>query len=529
MNKQLSRREFLKIVGAGSAGLTLAACGASSTPTQAVPAAADTPTSPPAGPKILRFRLYGDIQNLDPAHRISTNDDVVADAVMDGLVRYAPNSYDIVNQLAESIEQSDDGLSVTFKLKEGVQWHKGYGEVTTEDVKYSYERFLDPELNAAYADDWATLDHVEVIDKYNGKIILKEPFAPLWKTTLPVGSGNIVCKKFVEEIGNEAFATNIIGSGPYIYDDWKPDQMVVLKRNADYHGQQPYWDEIHLIPITEDKAAEVALEAGELDFGRISLAAVDRFEGNPDLKVWKKPSLGYSWIGLNVQHPKLQDINVRQAIRYAIDVPSILKAAYMGQAEQQRALIPPGLVGYWEDAPKVERDVEKAKEYLKKAGLESLDLRFDVEDTTEYRSWAEIAQQNLKEVGINVELNTMDSATYWTTSFGEQSINNQIFTSSYSMQPDPSWATMWFTCDQIGQWNAQRWCNAEFDDLHRQGLVTLDEAKRQEIYVKMQQLWEDAAQAIWITNGNVTFAYSPKIKPATSPNGFPQVEYFLPA
>ena len=135
----------------------------------AAPTEAPAPTEPPPPteepaveePKILRVRLYGDIQNMDPAFAISENDTVVANAVMNGLVRYCPNSYEICNELAEEIEQSEDGLQVRFKLKEGVQWQNGYGELTAEDVKYSFERFIDPDLDAAYADDWATLDHVE--------------------------------------------------------------------------------------------------------------------------------------------------------------------------------------------------------------------------------------------------------------------------------------------------------------------------------------------------------------------------------
>ena len=134
--------------------------------------------------------------------------------------------------------------------------------MTTEDVKFSFERIIDPDLDAAYADDWATLDHVEIIDKYNGKIVLKEPFAPLWTSTLPVGSGTIISKKLVEEIGSKGFATNIIGSGPYMFDEWRPQEMVILKKNPDYFGEEPYWDEIHLIPIEDDKAAEVAPRSG---------------------------------------------------------------------------------------------------------------------------------------------------------------------------------------------------------------------------------------------------------------------------
>lgn len=493
---------------------------------------AEQPAAAPAtaGPRILRVRLYGDIQNLDPAFQISENDTMVANTVMSGLVRYCPNSYEICNDLVESIEQSEDGLEVSFKLKEGVQWHNGYGEVTTEDVQYSFERYIDPELDAVYADDWAALDHVEIIDKYNGKIILKEPFAPLWTSTLPVQSGTIVSKKFVEEVGLEKFATNIIGSGPYTFAEWRPQERVILKKNPDYFGQEPYWDEIHLIPIEDDKVAEVALEAGDLDWTRISLASVERFESDPNFLVMKKPSLRYRWIAMNVQHPKLQDINVRKAIIHAIDVPSILAATYLGQAEQEYALIPPGLVGYWADAPRYERDVEKAKEYLAMAGLETLDLRLDLQDTTEYRTWAEIAQQNLKEVGINLEINPMESSAYWTNSFGEDAVkNNELLTSNYSMNPDPTWATMWFTCDQVTVWNTQSWCNERYDELHRQGLVTTDEAEREQIYIEMQKIWDEAAQTVWITHGLQTYAYTPRIEPATTPHGQPQYYYFKPA
>jgi peptide/nickel transport system substrate-binding protein len=164
------------------------------------------------------------------------------------------------------------------------------------------------------------------------------------------------------------------------------------------------------------------------------------------------------------------------------------------------------------------------------AGLETLDLRLDMEDTTEYRTWGEIAQQNLKEIGINLELNPMESSAYWTNSFGEQAVtNNELLTSNYSMNPDPAWATMWFTCDQVTVWNTQSWCSEQYDELHKKALVTVDDEERAQIYIEMQKLWDEAAQTIWITNGVQTYAYSPKIKPATTPHGQPQYYYFEPA
>jgi len=101
-------------------------------------------------------------------------------------------------------------------------------------------------------------------------------------------------------------------------------------------GTPSFYDEIQLFPISDDKAAEVALQAGELDFSLISLASADQFQNDPNFKVQRHSSTAYSWIGMNVENPKLQDINVRQAIRYGIDVPSILAAAYNNKAPQAR-------------------------------------------------------------------------------------------------------------------------------------------------------------------------------------------------
>jgi peptide/nickel transport system substrate-binding protein len=548
MAKRISRRRFLKYAGATSAGAVLALAGCAppaapppaAAPTSAPAAAAATavpaataapaPTAAPvaaAEPKIVRIRLYGDMQSIDPAFRISNNDETIIDAVFSKLVGYGPGSYELKNDLAEKIEQSEDGKTITFKLREGVMWPKGYGELTAEDVKYSYERIADPALKAAYADDWAALDHVEVIDKYNGKIILKEPFAALWKTTLPIGSGAIVSKKWVEEVGVEKFQTDVIGTGPYYIADWQQKQQITLKRNPDYYGEPPAFDEIHFFPMEDDKTAEIALEAGEIDFGRISTASIQRYESGGDVKLIRKPSLRFRWIGMDVENPKLQDINVRQAIRYALDVPGIVKATYMGQADVEYALIPPGLVGYWKDAPHYERDVAKAKEFMQKAGVDTLDLQIDIQDTTEYRSWAEIAQQNLKEIGINLTINPLDSSAYW--SLGEKGKEVELFAGNYSMQPDPSWATMWFTCAQVGIWNWERWCNEEYDALHAKALVTMDDKEREALYIKMQQVWDADAKAIFITHGEMDYGYLPTIQPVTTPHGIMQPVYFKPA
>lgn len=539
MTKQISRRRFLKYAGVGTAGAMLGLAGCAPTAPAPVPAPGAAPTTAPAAPaaapaapaaaRVVKIRLYSDIQNLDPANRTSNNDEVVMDALYSRLVKYAPGTYELINDLAEKIEQSEDGKTITFKIREGVQWPKGYGEVTTEDVKFSFERIADPANKAAYADDWKTLDHVEVVDKYNGKIILKDVFAPLWRTTLPIGSGAIICKKYIEEVGVEKAQLAPLGSGPYYLADWVQKQKITLKRNPEWYGEAPAYDELWFFPMEDDKTAEVALEAGEIDFGLVSIGSIPRYQDNPNVKLVAKPSLRYRWIGMNVENPKLQDINVRQAIRHGIDVEGIVKATYLGQAETAYALVPPGLTGFWADAPHYPRDVAKAKEYLAKAGLTSLDLRIDIQDTAEYRSWAEIAQQNLKEIGINLTINPMDSSSFWTLGEGDKGKDAELFANNYSMQPDPSWATMWFTCAQVGVWNWERSCIPQFDALHDQALVTLDENKRNDMYIEMQKLIDAECKHLYIVHGTLPFGYLPTLRPVVSPNGIIQPVFFKPA
>jgi len=481
------------------------------------PVATAAPTG--AEPKILKVRLVRDINNLDSANVTGAVEDTIDRTVMEGLFRYNAEGK-LEPQLAESYTVSPDGLTIDFTLHKGVQWQRGYGELTTEDVKYSYERFLVTDPKPAYADDWSALDHVEIVDQYTGKLVFKHPQATLWTSVLPMTSGLIVSKKFYEEAGPDKVKTDLVGTGPYLFSEWTPKQQIVLKRNPDYWGTQPYYDEIDLIPVDDDKAAEVALQAGELDFSGISLSSSDKFQEDPDFAVALIPSTAYNWIGINVESPKLKDINVRQAIRYGIDVPSILAAAYNDKAPRANALIPEGTLGYWKNAPVYNRDVPKAKEFLAKANLTSLDLKLTYENTDEYSTWAQVVQQNLQEVGINVTLDPLDSSTFWSYGADGKDKELELFAVGYSsVAPEPAWSSMWFTCDQVDLWNWMRWCSEEFDALHKKGIETVDTAEREPLYIQMQQLWDADAIAVFVTNVPQVYVSKPNVKVVIYPGG----------
>jgi len=534
--RRIDRRQFVQRAVAlglsvsGAAAL-LAACGGDdeaappAATTQGATGAGQTTAAPRGG--VLRMRLLNDIKNMDPAFWPAAADDQVFVNITEGLVTYKPGTLEVVNVLAEEFESSPDGLRHRFKLKEGIPFHAGYGEVTAEDVKFSYERIAGlttPALDSPYAGDWPSLQEVKVGGTYDGEIILKEPFAPLMTTTLPVGSGLVLSKAAVEDRGDR-YGTQPAGSGPYEFVSWTANERVVLKKFADYGGANSdfaapsEWDELHFVPIEEDASSEIALEAGDIDFGEVSPKGVERFEGNDDYGTNVVPTLDYVWIGMNVTDPKLQDINVRKAIRSAIDVSSLIEVGFDGKWERARAIVAPGSpIGFWEEAPTYDRDVDLARSLLEQAGVSSLELTYTYSTAEKGgKEIAQVVQSNLADVGITVDLKPTDSAVL--NELGDVIRRLQLFHVSYTNNPDPSWATVWFICDQEGQWNWMSWCNEEYDRLHFAALKESDQAKRHEMYVEMQRIWDEAAHTQWIAYRTKFFAYRKDLVPAIQPYG----------
>jgi peptide/nickel transport system substrate-binding protein len=548
VQRRIDRRQFFQRAAAlgismGAASALLAACGggeeaappaapaepapAGTEPTGTQPAATEpaaTGAAEASGP--LRIHLLNDIINMDNAFYPAGADELASQGTYEGLITYKPGTWEVVNVLAETFEPSADGLQFDFKLKEGIPFHGGYGEVTAEDVKYSYERIAGltkPKLDSPYQGDWAALKEVKVTDKYSGTIILKEPFAALMATTLPVFSGIVHSKKAIEEKG-DAYGTSPIGTGPYEFVEWKPKQHVRVQRFADYGGASSdflgtLWDELIFIPIEEDNARTIALESGDIDFATLGLAGISEFEDNEDFTLHNRVTLNYNWIGMNIRNPKLEDINVRQAIRYAVDVPAILEAAYEGRYERATAIIPPGMpIGYWEDAPVYEVDLDQANQLLSQAANPPSELEIKFTEETGATEIAEIVQANLAEIGITVTPNKLDSSAYYALDVKELQ-SRELFYVGFITQPDPSWSTVWFVCDQIDVWNWMYWCDEEYDRLHYAALKESDQAVRNDMYIEMQQLWDEAVHTVWTSWPTDYFAARKGIEPAIRPDG----------
>ncbi len=469
----------------------------------------------------LVVRTEQDLRNLDPANRTSPVEANVILAVGQGLVRFKPGSTEWDLDAAAEIKQASDTL-IEFTLKSGLKFTGGYGDVTAADVKFSFERFIKPGPDgkkATYAADWSALDNVEVTGPLTGRIHLKAPAPGLWVIALADASGVISSQKAFEALGPK-FSTTVIGSGPYILKEWVPRDHFTLVANPDFQGTAPHFKQIVCRPITEDKTAELAFRAGELQFTRIDPAVVSSISSVPESKTLQLNAIDYIWIGPNMAKKPFDDLRVRQALRLAIDVDAILQAAYNGKAGRALALEAPGILGHWPDAPLYKRDVAGAKALLAQAGIKGgFKTTLTVLNTAVAQTTAAVVQANLADVDIEVQIAALDPGAYWAYGDKDASKDLELVLVEYKGKFDPGFQTQWFTSDQIGKWNWQRFNSPEFDALTRKAAVTTDQKARAQMYIDAQKLMDASAAFIWITHNAYSFADRSWLAPAILPNG----------
>ena len=451
----------------------------------------------------LKIAQWEDINTLDPGWMTSTERELtIMNCIYNGLVKYKEGTWEVVPDLAESWDISEDGKEITFYLRKGVQFQKGYGEMTAEDVKFSFERIIDPEAKSPEEETWAALDNVEILNEYTVKLVLKYPSARLFTSSLPLNAGMIVSKKAVEEMGKEKFAFYPIGTGHYEFVTWIPKGKVELKTFENYWGEKPKIKKLTFVPIVEVSTVEMALETGEIDIGRVSLKNVKRYQEDPNINVYLKPGLKYWWIGFTVNKPPFDNLKLREAVRYAIDVDKIIQAAFFGIPKSATQMFPPGMLGYWEDAPVYKVDLNRAKELLKEAGYpDGFKATFLMWPTEENRIIAEVVKADLEKIGIDVDIDVKEVGAFnEATKKGE----NDFHISFFATTLDPGYATQWFITDQA--WNLSQWSNPEYDKLLKDAESEMDSQKRAQLYVKAQKLMDKDCWAIWLTNGVETVA-----------------------
>ncbi len=470
----------------------------------------------------VNIALSGKAQTLDPAFlQRSISEWPIMNSIFSGLVKYKPGTYEVVPDLAKSWEFSEDNTKITFHLREGVQFHKGYGEVTAEDVEFSFERIIDSDNNSPEAQSFSKLEDVKVIDNYTVQLVLTEPMARLFTSTLPYNAGLIVSKKAVQEMGKEEFASNPIGSGPYQFEEWKVDSSIVVKRFEDYYGQKAFMEEVEFIPMAEQMSQELALRSGEIDFGQVSLENYDQIKENEDLATETAPDLAFQFVAFNVQNAPMDNPALREALRYIIDPEEIIIGAFANQADLAYSWLLPDMLGYKKLPHKnmSEAGREKVLELLEEAGYpngEGLTLKYVTDANDQRKNIATLIQAQLAEFNIQLEIEAMEigpKIEAWQN--GEYHITYARFGNTV----DPGYCSQWFLSRQVGKWNLMHWSNEEYDQLWEEAEKTMNEEERAKIYQEMQTMIDNANIAVWVTHGVKTPTWNNNYEVTLTPDG----------
>ena len=482
----------------------------------------------------MHIRNYLDIASLDPPFVLSGADGFVSRAIFQNLLQFKTDgTWDTELDAAEYFEAIDD-THYAFRLKRGQMFSNGFGEMTADDVKFSFERVIDPGLNAINAPDMGTLNHVEVRDRYSGTIVLKSPYAAF--VTIAAASYAIVSRKAVTSVGGRFGVRPPCCSGPYLFRDWQAKRKTILEKNPLWKGPEAAFAEIHIYAMNDAKAAEMAFEAGQLDCAEVSVESVEPFEKDmpPDSFLEVHPSGRNYWLGMNQSNPALEDLRVRRAIQYAVDVEAVVEATWFGLAEPSLGAVPRGMIGCRERTLIPARgDADKAKSLLREAGVElPLRLRLDVNSDTLELTAVQVIQWSLKKVGIEIEILAQENSTFLTIGreeAGDQWQDVQLFLQSFIGSADPYYSLVWFTSKQMGHWNWERFSSEEFDQLNDLALATTNDAERNRMYQRMQDIMEESGCYRFISNGVMPQIIRKTVEPAFTPDGYAILRGFRPA
>lgn len=347
-----------------------------------------------------------DVTSMDPHQGKETPAVEVTCQIFDTLVVVDPVTNEVVPQIAESWEQTDD-LTYVFKIRQGIKFHDG-SELTAEDVKFSLDRAIN---SAAVSYIVNFIESVTVNDEYTVTVKTYAPYAPALRN-LAIPFAAIVPKAVVE--ADEAhFILNPVGSGPYTFVEWKNGDSVTLKAFDDYFAGKPATENLIMKVIPEVSQRAIALENNEIDLAYdMAVNDLARVRENDKLVAYEIPSLTCWYISMNMNKAPFDNAKVREALSYAIDRQLLVDAINAGSGSPADNIIAPGVFGYYSTGVRA-YDVEKAKALLAEAGYENgFSCELWVNDNQSRIEMCQAVQAMLMEVGITCEVQVMEFGSF---------------------------------------------------------------------------------------------------------------------
>jgi peptide/nickel transport system substrate-binding protein len=366
-----------------------------------------------------------DLGSLDPAFGIGNGDEFAIRQIFNTLVSPPDGTEDIrvdhlQGELAEKWEVSPDARTWTFHLRHGVQWQKGFGEFTSDDVVFTLQRMADPKTGSQYSSNYRQIQSVDAPDPYTVVLHLTQPNPFIYAfAMMPRFGGYIQSRKAVETLGDK-FKLSPVGSGPYEFVGYEPKQKIVTKAFDQYWGGKPKIDRLEILFLTETSARTLAFVKGDVDM--IEGATVPGWAAS--LKKQKPDAIfdlgrpgGTFAMFLNMPRKPLDDLRVRQAFAHAIDQNAWV-AAFGDFVEPMYGVSPPGFYGALTKADlpadwPYTYNPELSKKLLAEAGFPNgISLDVFISEREEYKTNLLIAQEQLRKVGIQVNMRLVDHASY---------------------------------------------------------------------------------------------------------------------
>lgn len=456
----------------------------------------------------LVFAMNTDVQSLDPQIQNDTTSEQVVKMLYNTLLKFQDDGT-VVGDLAESWSVSEDKLTWTFNLKQGVKFHNGK-ELTSADVKATFDRALNAEAGGLRTTEIIKMfTSVEAPDPYTVTITTDAPYGPMESLMCNMSLG-IMDADYIEQygldLGTSAEGEN--GTGPFKVVSWERDQEIVVERFDEYFGTPAKLKTVVYTIIPEAASRVIALETGEVDvIDKPTDEDLARLEADTEnFTVLRKPTISQRLFRFGCNDPIISNTKVRQAIVYAIDRQAIIDALFTGSGYPSTAPLAPVTFGY-SDLGEIEQDLELAKSLLAEAGYPD---GFDTKIITTERyqngiELAEIISQQLAEIGINAEIEVWEwsalSASWNGITADEFDQPIFIMGAGPSMRDADGGLRGLYTTSETGlnDRNYGFYSNAEVDALIEQGMQETDQQKRVEIYKEaMEILYREDPVAFWL-------------------------------
>ncbi|HET7578646.1 MAG TPA: ABC transporter substrate-binding protein [Bacillales bacterium] len=454
--------------------------------------------------KTLVVGRGGDSVSLDPALPTDGESFKVVRDIFETLVNfnYEKQNTELVNTgLAKKWEISDDGKTYTFYLRKGIQFQDGT-DFNAKAVVFNFKRWADPK-NKGKIDYYPILfggfkkddiiKSVEATGKYTVKVTLNHPYAPFLKQ-LEMPPFSIVSPTALKKWG-EDFGKHPVGTGPFKFVKWKPNNIIVLEKNDDYWKKGlPKLNRVIFKVIKSNRARLTALENGEIDLMTgLDPNDINEVKNKKGIKVYYRPPLNVGYLGMTVTRKPFDNRKVRLAMNYAINKKALVKAFFSDKAKVAVSPLPPTVFGFNSKLDPYQYNPKKAKKLLAEAGYPN-GFKMDLWAMPVPRPYmpngekiAQALQADLAKVGIKAKIVTYDWATYLQKIAQGKADTCLLGWTGGTGGPD-AFLTNMFSSSSIGGNNSSRYSNPKVDQLLKKARRAGNKEKRKQLYEKIQLL-----------------------------------------